>query len=782
MRGERINELDRTVYHFNHEFLDQSHLLRRNGGETIHADDVNIDDFKSLLRYCFPSPNSNSQVNHRCYSKVSNKQYLADAICATKLNATRKDIKKKKDKNGVKGLSLFAALQYFSYKSHTCFDPFHCILNCGKHILRRLCGTRAKGDKVKAYCRKHGTHRSLHEGNQIPPWEIHLDSMKHTITTWVNCILVPLGYKNKFQVKHVLKKDGFLRGTAIVDIVCNLLDYMLSADPQYSQEYRLFFHLFSSAASKMLATKIVKSTYSKLCKIIIEVIALHELMFPATEASFCFHQMVDIVHHIPETGPTRGISTLANERALKLLKSFLPVGGGKPEFTTFNRYNAYEYEATNQHYDPSKTELLSPENYFHHVDGTLCYTDEPFLLQQPLWWKDNLFQTTTDEAEEILNAIKQCVEIKSRFLQKKALQNSVLYRIYASYLHRLSYDETSEFNSKKKATNKTNKLSLKQWAMAIVEAYNESNDSYFREQAYHFVYSAPADHQDIVNEIVSRGGVYEVDIPIIKDFILHGNFKINHTMYSKATVFGTSFRARGYEKREKTNVLATVRWGSTEFGPKLSNEANRLSKHWYETDDYSSWCRIKTPDIDNYMYGQINSFMQLHIPVDPYVDGMCVASITTRKHITHNFVDYILGDEDQLSLNTKLFVPVVSIVATPVLTVGFSSENSKPKLDFTRSENRLMDFLTNNNDRKPIYAGKRFKEDIEFSSCVANSSGLPPSAIRLAFLALIPMQRERENCCYEATKTQYYQRPFHGEYNVFMRSLQINTDFVASNN
>lgn len=785
MPGFRIKELKTTAYNYHSMFLPDSNFVKvapinYNADTTsflcssneLLGEYIVFEKLQGLVKYF---SNNQKHEKYRPYNRVHRRTYLQDAIEA---EMTRYDKRinsfLKKDEinvNGVKGLTPFASLHNFDIGTQTSGDPMHAAMNIGRHTLRQLSGKRACSEKLHTYCKDKNIHPSIkktaNDKSWIADWTLSSESTRNKITTWVNCLLAPIGHKDNFQVENVFKKDGFLRATAVVDVLCNVLDFILYADTEYSEEYRLFFHIYSKCFSRLMGTKIDKATYEKLCENIIEITAIHDAMLPPSESTITCHQPVEIVHHIKNAGPTRCVATSGNERALKALKAFLPIGGTQIDLVTFRRYIKFETEQMNSYYsNKKKLQELRPPNNFRFVDGQWHFTDEPFFLSQliPSGSKLNL---TTDETAYMLFAITDNVYGRVSENMVKALQVSPLFRILRCYDNRAVYDEETG-NKIKNQSKKLKEYSFLEWMKSVVEIFDDLDGVVYFTFKYRFIYEDPSSDESIGNQIFEKKSIYTKDVEIMRELILE-QYSISYNMYSRANIFGTAFRSRGINKRE-TKVVRTGKYGGEKNMITLTNNANRLKEQWWKTDEYSSWCKYydyTKPSEEK--YGQINAFLQLHVPFDPFVDGICLASITSRKHIHHMHIDHIFAQNDDESLDEHLFIPVTNIKSTPILIAGFSTKaglaelnrkmvREKKELQLPTAPDKKIKFWTKHNCVKPIYAGHKYAEHIDskFQHFVENVYRSPP----LSYLVLIEMQRNRYNAKYDKTKDNQYRKNF----------------------
>jgi hypothetical protein len=541
------------------------------------------------------------------------------------------------------------------------------------------------------------------------------------------------------------------------------MDYILSCSVNYSQEYRTFFHLFSLGMAELTSTKIEKSTHKMLCRKTTELLAMHDAMFPPSESNFCFHQLQDNVNKIYDLSTSRSSCALHVERALSVIKLFVTKGGPGSELTAFKRYIGRESQFTNDHYDfnveelhehgsSGKSKLIKPSNFSVVLDGFgnkwLSYTDEPFSLFQPTLfnfnpptslYKSYEYKLTIDESRELFETIVEDIHHRAGST-KKALQISPFYRIIKGYEHRARRDLVTHTKSLTQKNNQLKRLTLNAWANEII---NEQ-ESYF--QVYTYTESDPIVMEGI-EEIINDGIIFKRDIAVMAELLQNQCW--SYTMYDKALILGSNFMSRGFDKRETVATKTPIAYGSDIMGLEGKNEYNVLKNNWTHKDHISTWCKFEDK------YAQVNAFLQIHFPQDKFVDGVCIASVTTRKCITHDYVDYILSNNID-SLETQLFIPALRIIPTPILHTGavhfpppqtgassssaiistFSSSTTNP-------ETKLRSMLPH---AKPIYVGEFIMRDCtpdaKQEKFVANCDG-SYQRNTLSFLKMVEMQRTR---------------------------------------
>lgn len=794
MPGLYLDDLSKTCYPFSSMFVENASFLRNlQSVPARNIFDVEPLKLKQLQEYCVDptyvlrSKSIQAIIPVRQYKRINNMTYITNGLRSEISKSTKKKTAAKLvTTDGVKGLSVMIALLYFNFM-HYGPDPFHCIMNCFEHLIQWLlnvCST-----KSKSFNNKNNVHQHFSDEPMISK------TISEKIETAVQCIVVPFGHKNNFQVKHIFSRIGLLRGTAKDDIITNLLDFIMLQVDSCPAAYRTYFHLFSMMFARLSGTKISRSSYEQLCNNVIEITAMHDLLFPATCSVLAFHRPIDIVHHIQLHGPVRNFTTLGNERANGIIKEFIPKGGSRMEIITLNNCINYENSQMSHHYGNNST-MYKKENFYKDSVGVLHYTDEPFNLFNPVVPNAASLQysQSSTETSEMIAAIVWDILIRYENNHKAVLHSSTLSRILYSFENKKLY--FAKINAKNRNDNitKTQMLnfSFQDWIKDTIQKHGNVG--------YSFSSDLPEEDENI-QENMKQGKIYECDLKAMK--WLADNNQLKYNLFNSANIFGTKIHARGFQKRE-TNFLATSRYGEqvSEDAFAVGNPLNLLSDHWYKQSDASSWCKYTASDgvdLDSadvntpYCYGQVNAYLQVSVPFDLVANRVCIASVVGRKHETYRFVDHIIGyhtlDQQKkrcsLSLSGKdLFVPCIAIHSTPILQVGYSCALAIQTIQNKKNaEDQIIEMTKNS---KPIYVGKKLREDIVESHMkyIANPSGTAVDILKnlLSFLCIFPLKRNRYNCKHNDGKKE--RKNFlkeHGKRNVgdseYLFSMTINKEF-----
>ena len=613
----------------------------------------------------------------RKYKRRSTEQYIADG---------KKALKNKRASNGVKGITPFVKLPYFDIVSQVNYDLFHTIVNIVKSFLINLKGKRINAG-VNELCVDDNVHPSAQFEKSMPKavWVLS-EKTQDRADSWINAINLPKGISGDFQVSNVFKQSGYLKGTSYLIIASCLLDFIISATDLPSA-YKYFYTLISRDIADLLSNNIAKNDIDNLYCRVLEILCLHEGLWPISECKIIFHQLLDLPLHINNVGPLRGCWTLPGERGVGKVKSFVPNGGNNIDKTVMFKYMEYELAKTdeafnfsldnakfiedflsNQTNDGLVGKLWASLNYCPDGKSQLMFTDKRVILckktQQKLTFIN--FQEFENEyfIENIINSLIQ------RFSVDEAIERSSFYRIF--YFQ--------EYHSKKSNRPKDAQAPSKKWS-SYIENLTKSklkDDKYF--------YISYRKHSNFTKRELLEGGCFlKEDIPLVK--YLKAGLKVR--VFRDAFIFGQRFNGRGYECREKDEAQ-NYRKDITQ------NESNNLKKYWSNLDNYSSWCKFRMLETNNNgvahskrtTYGQINSFIQIYLPLDDLVNGLVLVSIVARKSQDDKIfkISYIYPDNSYLA--DRLYILATDIVPIPIGIVGFDTSgtiHSKKETDVRKT-------------------------------------------------------------------------------------------------
>lgn len=154
---------------------------------------------------------------------------------------------------GVKKFPTVARLPYFNFQQQFCYVNCHVISNNMKEFFENVKG---HNDKHKSVVCSQQTksfpwlYRKTQPGDDgTKPWNLTLAS-RDKLDAHINCIIVPLGYSQDFQVVNpfqqtdVLNMKGkFLPGTTLMELLIHW-----SSKP-FDIAYKAYYLLFSKASN-----------------------------------------------------------------------------------------------------------------------------------------------------------------------------------------------------------------------------------------------------------------------------------------------------------------------------------------------------------------------------------------------------------------------------------------------------------------------------------------------------------------------------------------------------
>jgi hypothetical protein len=424
----------------------------------------------------------------------------------------------------------------------------------------------------------------------------------------------------------------------------------------------------------------IKRLYRKL----LELLCLHEGMFPITENKIIWHQIIDLPLHIPKCGMIKNWWAISGERSLHSIKQYLPTGGLNNEATVMSRYTEVEDERTKEAYRTPTKDLSKLQSQLHdercikNINGIINYSNTTFKLFNVInfnilkrMMKTNVIHNDF-EVDELLKVI--IVEILKKTTSKQdALNKSPTFRVYNEYV--------------------------------IYKKNKKKSELFF----YDFV----------KNSFGIKKEQFD-DFETVKKLIiyLHNPYQI----YKRAIVYGVKMQGRGFEYKEDefnagitqyTDKTGNLRYGvSTIFRTK--NVLNSIQNCWHHGKSLSSWCSFRNYlilnkiEIDNKInetnkelydydvskkfftteYGQFNYIFRINTDIEGLLNGIPLSSVTVRNidlNLKNNY--YInkvdLSTDDLIeSFNQKIcFVSLTDVYSTKFL-VGLYDNNNRP---FVRS-------------------------------------------------------------------------------------------------
>lgn len=469
------------------------------------------------------------------------------------------------------------------------------------------------------------------------PWKVSKPELK-LMEVYVNSLHVPGGLSDKFQLHDILSRLGQLRGAEVINIVEDLLDYILipsSMPIAYKQYYSMFSEDIREMGKPVIKDK---NEIDRIFLKVVETISLHEGMFPIFFSDFTYHELIDIVKHIQYQGPQKAFSTFSGERANAVLKKFVRKGGRNSTKTVLNSYLHVEAYNTSKAYSVKLEDAEIPSGLCHNLrkllifhsknDGSIDrYEYNPFIFTMRK--RDEFQDILTDfEMANLLSTL--LIEVEKQSTSKEnAKSTSSLYFIYCQWLRK--YPERGNIS----------KIGL-------------------HDRFYRYVKES-SDHNSF---------------PIISEFLALRH-KIQKSCYRTCLIYGTEFVSRGMIERIKD---------SEDF----LRDMNDFRISWSTKKQYSSWCQYKTKfkqaftgindpefgsDLSGKKFAQINGFFRVSLPSDSILNNIPIACVSDRKCKEFERVLRYEVDNQNIDGLSNLFIAATNIVPCRQLIAGFDSSN-----------------------------------------------------------------------------------------------------------
>jgi hypothetical protein len=412
----------------------------------------------------------------------------------------------------------------------------------------------------------------------------------------------------------------------------------------------------------------------------LEIIILHEGLYPISESLIVWHQLLDIIPHIKKFGPLRGWWEFFGERSLFSIKSHVPKGGASydkkvmiscSQFENHKTRNAYCFSVEDiydskglfdrTNFQKRLTKDINNKHYISVKSKILQYSDEKFLLLEKIESKRlnfsdmlfNEFELSCLLDEILIEIKKQCRSVC------EASYKSPIFRMYLSYkfhkhnenfncfLKFLFYciDESTEFY----------KIYAKDRSETI---YKDNN----------YLYWNDVDFTVFIN-VLPSGIFMKEDLVCVKRVL----FNFAPYRFSEAIVFGELMNSRGIKCAELEPTIKGM----------CSNSYNELKNFWTDVQHLSSWFKYRYSYInfqdeefgfnnkhDKFLYGQFNYFFRLFLPEEQLLHGLPMASAVCRTYEVDKYLNTVSISSNESILNQKLFVCLTNVVSTKLMIGG----------------------------------------------------------------------------------------------------------------
>jgi hypothetical protein len=635
---------------------------------------------------------------------------------------------------GVHGVCpLLRHLKGFRFERF-CFDFMHYISNSGSYFLEFFKGERGIKENGRRLCIAQRVFPYLQFSNLAPPWRL-FESDIIKIDSLCNCLLIPRGFKNSFNMLFPARRTGNLRASDHLTFMTAYANYLYSFTRMKST-YRHFVARFASDLCRLTQPCLMLSELKDLILSVFETGGIREGMFPDSEKQFIFHQIVDIANNITSLGHVDGIQCYSGERSLSTIGRMLAKGGVHYVKGMFYRYIALENTYLNE--TQTKFEFLdnTPPCPLTHVSRQK-YSDFVLKLHGP----KELVTLTQHEVDMLLDCVINCLETSEI---EPLNQKSAFYRLYMCY--------NSNKVSKSAAFAQLKIVSFYGWILAmhnrfcdlrkgqvsretVVEEMEELVGVVVSDQAFTSVHMAAfADNGQLVTT--------DFDTIVREVALFPNSLQINTKVFIK----GLRFNCRGQSHREaqKPNILKTAPKGVTITTSVETNPLNELDQQWWKPEDHSSWCRMEyytvraekksgeSRVIKSTEMGQLNFCFRLNWKSDAVLYGLAFGNVVIRKtsfsmqrrhhHISPN--DSFNGDRAFVCLNnvssTAMGVSVLDRDNLPLLHssrvnhMAWAKEKTKINLAPAEAEPHVMYFLELHPHRVS-YLYRCFESDLDGS-------------------------------------------------------------------
>ncbi len=519
--------------------------------------------------------------------------------------------------NGVKGINrLVLRLKHFKYEYAAMHDLMHVVGNAGAHLIDCAKGMRGLGAEHKQLCIAQGVFPFLQFADKPVPWKLTNDEKLH-IDSVANCLLIPAGYKDIFNLNYPMSRTGHLRAKDHIVFLTVYAPFVFSFT-KLGTAYKTFLARFGDDLARLLNPCIEVGEVDELQKSILETKGIMEGIYPECMQFFIFHQLIDIVKHIKSMGHVRGLMCFGGERALSVIGRAITKGGVNYVKNMFFRYVALE--------NSLMSKVCCKTNDPELFDNSGRYSD--FVLR--LYGEGNVAPLNEYQRNHLLERVLQFIE--SQVIDGTGVKSN-LYRLNVAYL----YCKTAV------GLFTTAVDSFCHWLHLIYNRYHArvGGGATGLTSLVCNVWNDPTKiSAEKVLEMATCGIIMESDINGIIREALH----FYPVTYTKAIIKGLKFRGRGEGYCERDKLRKFTNGGAA--GRRevfMGIKENYVECNWHKSHQYSSWCSIT-----DHKYGystkakafeiipqkhiaQFNTFFRLHFQHDSLIDGLAFADIALHN-------------------------------------------------------------------------------------------------------------------------------------------------------
>jgi hypothetical protein len=555
------------------------------------------------------------------------------------------------------------------------YDLLHKILNENKHQMEFFKGKRGVSEADRKQCVANGTHPNLRFIDSVHAWKM-TDKDFRNIDVITNCLLIPTGYKDKFNLLFPMKHTGHMRAKDHQVFAMVYAPYLYTFTGIH-KAYRSYTARYASDLSRLLSPCITVEELHAIILSVFETRGIKEGLFPESMQFFSSHQMVEIVNHVFRLGHVKGLMCYFGERALGIIKRCCTTSGVNYLKAVYYNYLALENALCAENSN-------TPVDFFY-LDNSGVFSD--FVLK--LYGSSESFRLPSDH---IKNDLWKCLVDFLMSQEIDALSSkSCFMRIYLVYEH-----------NKDRLFSESDVNGFAGWIDKLHGAYiklGSVNEARLVQATRAWIDGITGETEGMVQLTDFRG--------IIRDIAT-----FCPTIYLHAIVKGLTFRARGHRFCEQAV------WDSKRRMSYIRE--NQVDYMFHKTFQYSSWMQTT-----NHVYkrnlqtsqwyvqkertmGQANYFLRLKMQSDAVCNGLAFAnisfheSIVSRTHGDHRYLDAknklsYDGQRLFISLNyvdsTALMLSALDNVDKPVfLSETYNSSSwSKSRDAINLSETNIVD-------------------------------------------------------------------------------------------
>jgi hypothetical protein len=432
------------------------------------------------------------------------------------------------------------------------------------------------------------------------------------ITYWLRCILLPKGMNDdSWSIR--LDSIGSLKMNQKLKMLSCFWDLMLLGCPSIDPSYKLFYRMFAADLKVMQRLYLTADDVDHLQNCVLETVSSWEGVLPPKTVHYKVHQLVDLPSMFTNFGTLVNFGEFAGERMMgmvKNLKLHSNTGGCSYGNTIMRKQIRRELRIMNKFYSRpvNDSDRHAPNGkHLQILDGDLLFNDFPFSLSGK---KTHQVELRPFEIVHLVEILLYEIQKRFSFNEDECKAQSVLYGLI----------------KRKKATSSS-------YIATLHSVSNSTNGEY-----------SPQEKK--VAESLMKGAM------VFRD---------------SACIYGLDFCSRGFAFREIEPAKVKA-WGA-QHGQQRSYDVRRDGQQmkWHEKASYSSWCMYRGLN-DKIKFGQLNGFFPVFIG-DSAIDGLLVASVTTRGYIIKEHVPFV---EEYNSLDPRQnFVSLQDICPTLIGIVPF---------------------------------------------------------------------------------------------------------------